>query len=255
MSLTHYSRNAYYRNPYGAVPCDTAVLLRCDYTDYNCVPVLYFRYEAFDCCKTFSFEPDKTILRDGIFTVEFNLDSTVFHDAGVYFYWFSAKNGERTNDFQITVYEKQLTVPDWFLNSIIYQVFPDRFYKAADKRAVPKPNSFLYSDWNDIPMYIKDNKQRIARWEFFGGNLKGIKEKLEYIKNLGADTVYINPIFEARSNHRYDTADYHKVDSLLGGDEAFCELVDEMKTENMHVILDGVFNHTGKCSKYFSDPQ
>ena len=253
MSLTHYSRNAYYRNPYGAVPCDTAVLLRCDYTDYNCVPVLYFRYEAFDCCKTFSFEPDKTILRDGIFTVEFNLDSTVFHDAGVYFYWFSAKNGERTNDFQITVYEKQLTVPDWFLNSIIYQVFPDRFYKAADKRAVPKPNSFLYSDWNDIPMYIKDNKQRIARWEFFGGNLKGIKEKLEYIKNLGADTVYINPIFEARSNHRYDTADYHKVDSLLGGDEAFCELVDEMKTENMHVILDGVFNHTGKCSKYFSD--
>lgn len=253
MSLIHHSRQDYYKNPYGAVPCDTAVLLRCDYTDYNCFPVLYFRYEAFDFCRTFSFKPDKTIIHDGIFTAEYNLNSTFFNNAGLYFYWFSTEKGERTKEYQITVYEKQLTVPKWFLNSIIYQVFPDRFYKAEDNRALPKSNSFMYSDWNDIPMYIKDNQQRIARWEFFGGNLKGIEEKLEYIKELGADTVYINPIFEARSNHRYDTADYHKIDSLLGGDDAFDELITAMKLENMHVVLDGVFNHTGKCSKYFSD--
>ena len=96
MSLIHYSRQDYYKNPYGAVPCDTAVLLRCDYTDYNCFPVLYFRYEAFDFCRTFSFKPDKTIIHDGIFTAEYNLNSTVFNNAGLYFYWFSTEKGERT---------------------------------------------------------------------------------------------------------------------------------------------------------------
>ena len=252
MALIHYSGKIYYRNPYGAVPCDTPVLLRCDYSEFVSAPKLYFRYEAFDSCRDFSFDADNVSSNNGIFTAEYNLPAAAFNEAGLYFYHFYAENGEKTEEYQITVYEKDLTVPKWFLNTVIYQIFPDRFNKAQDSRAKAKPNSFIYSDWNDLPVYIKDSENRIIRWEFFGGNLKGIQEKIDYIKKLGADTVYINPVFEARSNHRYDTADYHKIDSLLGGDEAFEELVDNMKKENIHIVLDGVFNHTGKCSKYFA---
>jgi len=252
MPIIHNSRQIYYRNPYGAVPCETPVLLRCDYSKSDSAPVLNFRYEAYFSCRDFSFKATKLISKEDSFTAVYDLPATIFSDAGVYFYWFSDINGDRTKEYQITVYEKDLTVPKWFLNTIIYQIFPDRFNKAQDSRAKAKPNSFIYSDWNDLPVYIKDSENRIVRWEFFGGNLKGIQEKINYMKELGADTVYINPVFEARSNHRYDTADYHKIDSLLGGDEAFEELIAEMKKENIHVVLDGVFNHTGKCSKYFS---
>ncbi|MBE7057596.1 MAG: glycoside hydrolase family 13 protein [Ruminococcaceae bacterium] len=253
MALIHNSRQSNYRNPYGAVPCETPVLLRCDYLKTDSAPVLNFRYEAHFLCRDFSFKASEIISGDEKFTAQYELSSSVFTEPGLYFYWFSAKNGERTKEYQITVFEKDLAVPDWFLNTIIYQIFPDRFNKADDDRAVLKPNSFMYSDWNDLPVYVKDSEHRIIKWEFFGGNLKGIQEKIPYIKILGADTVYINPVFEARSNHRYDTADYHKIDSLLGGDEAFEELVDNMKKEKVHIVLDGVFNHTGKCSKYFSN--
>lgn len=253
MAIIHNSRQIYYRNPYGAVPCETPVLLRCDYAKTTSVPVLNFRYEAHFLCRNFSFQASKVLSGDKFFTAVYDLKPDVFTEAGVYFYWFSNENGETTGEYQITVYEKDLTVPEWFLNTIIYQIFPDRFNKADDDRAKLKSNSFMYSDWYDLPVYVRDSNQRIIRWEFFGGNLKGIQEKISYIKELGADTIYINPIFEARSNHRYDTSDYHKIDPLLGGDDAFEELVQNMKNENIHIVLDGVFNHTGKCSKYFSN--
>ena len=253
MALIHNSRQSYYRNPYGAVPCETPVLLRCDYSKNDSVPILNFRYEAHFLCRDFSFKASDVSFAEGKFTAQYYLESSVFSEPGLYFYWFSAENGQRTKEYQITVFEKDLTVPEWFLNTIIYQIFPDRFNKAHDDRAKLKPNSFMYSDWNDLPVYVKDSEHRIIKWEFFGGNLKGIQEKIPYIKKLGAETVYINPVFEARSNHRYDTADYHKIDILLGGDEAFEELIDNMKKEKVHVVLDGVFNHTGKCSKYFAN--
>lgn len=252
MILTHNSRQNFYREPYGAVPCETPVLLRCDFSLNPSKPRLYLRFEAYNQSKSSCIYPNNVYFNGNGYTAEFLLDTEMLSEPGLYFYKFSSDSGEVTNEYQITVYEKGLNVPDWFINSVIYQVFPDRFYKAVDSRACAKPNSFLYSNWNDLPFYIKDDKGRIARWEFFGGNLKGIQRKLSYIQKLGADTIYINPIFEARSNHRYDTADYYKIDSLLGGDEAFDDLIESAKDNNVHIILDGVFNHTGKHSKYFS---
>lgn len=251
MNLHHYSGNIYYRNPYGAVPCETPVLLRCEFTMCPGKPCLHVRYEAYERTNHYSFISENVHNENGLFYSDFLLSAQFLSRPGLYFYWFSSECGEHTKEYQITVYEKDLNVPDWFINTVIYQIFPDRFCKGIDENAVAKPGSFMYTDWYDLPYYVKDNKGQIARWEFFGGNLKGIQDKLSYIKNLGADTVYINPIFEARSNHRYDTADYYKVDSLLGGDKAFDSLIRECKKEDVHVILDGVFNHTGKCSKYF----
>ncbi len=252
MILTHNSRQNFYREPYGAVPCETPVLLRCDFSLNPSKPRLYLRFEAYNHSKSQCIYPNNVYFNGNEYTAEFLLNKEMLAEPGLYFYKFSSDSGETTKEFQITVYEKDLNVPDWFINTVIYQIFPDRFFRADDDRAAPKNNSFIYSDWNDLPFYIKDKDNRIARWEFFGGNLKGIQEKLSYIQQLGATTVYINPIFEARSNHRYDTADYFKIDSFLGGDQAFDDLIENAKKNNINIILDGVFNHTGKHSKYFS---
>lgn len=156
--------------------------------------------------------------------------------------------------YQITTYFKENKTPDWFKESIIYQIFPDRFYNGNDNGSInsPKKNSFIYGDWNDIPMYIKNEKNEILRWDFYGGNLKGIEKKINYIKDLGANLIYLNPIFKARSNHRYDTGDYKEIDEILGTEEDFKNLVKKAKENGINIMLDGVFNHTGRDSKYFN---
>lgn len=146
---------------------------------------------------------------DGLIA-EFYLEEDLFQNAGLYFYAFSWDGQRDGTEYQITVYERDLSVPEWFLNTVIYQIFPDRFYKAEDRDAVNKKNSFLYANWEDLPIYLKNEDGTIKRWEFYGGNLKGITEKLDYIKSLGADTIYLNPIFEAQSNHRYDTGGFYE---------------------------------------------
>ncbi len=154
--------------------------------------------------------------------------------------------------FQITVYEKELSVPKWLTEGIIYQIFPDRFSRAQDALSRFKPNSFAYGSWYDLPMYVRDPATNgIARWDFFGGNLMGVTQKLPYIESLGVSVIYLNPIFDAVSNHRYDTSDYKHVDSLLGGDSSFDLLMAAGHAQGMRFILDGVFSHTGSDSIYF----
>src|SRR5699024_7659788 len=116
----------------------------------------------------------------------------------------------------------------------------------------PKENSFLYSTPTDLPMYIRNEEGEIARWEFFGGNLKGVLKKLEYLADMGITILYLCPIFKARSNHKYDTGDYFAIDEMFGTLAEFEELVSEAKKRNIRIILDGVFNHTGSDSRYFN---
>lgn len=156
--------------------------------------------------------------------------------------------------YQITTYYKNSRTPDWFKKSIIYQIFPDRFFNGNPdgKINVHRKNTFIYGDWNDLPLYIKGQNGEILRWDFFGGNLLGITKKLDYLKELGINLIYLNPIFKARSNHRYDTGDYKEIDSMLGTEEDFKTLIAEAKKRGINIILDGVFNHTGMDSRYFN---
>jgi glycosidase len=112
----------------------------------------------------------------------------------------------------------------------VYQIFPDRFARdesvTADRELV---------NWDSSP----------TPQNFFGGNLKGITSRLEYIADLGIKNIYFNPIFSAHSNHRYDAHDYMKIDPLLGTEEDFRDLVSKAKSLGMGVIIDGVFNHVG----------
>lgn len=154
--------------------------------------------------------------------------------------------------FQITVHNEGAVTPDWFKNTVMYQIFPDRFYRSGDT-FVNKKGAVMHMNWEDTPCYYKDvDTKEIVAYDFFGGNFAGIIEKLSYLKELGIGVVYFNPIFEAESNHRYDTGDYHKVDPVLGTNEIFAKLCSEADKIGIKVIIDGVFSHTGSNSKYFN---
>nr|WP_125565854.1 glycoside hydrolase family 13 protein [Companilactobacillus insicii] len=197
--------------------------------------------------------------------------------SGLYFYYFEVKTlnercfygcidggfgGEGTiynnrrdvQMYQLTVVDHVESIPDWYKHGVAYQIFVDRFNNGnADKHVNnPKPNSFIYGRKTDLPMYIRNKKQEVVRWDFYGGNLLGIEQKIPYLKQLGVTVIYLSPIFEAMSNHRYDTGDYLKIDPMLGTLDDFDSLVTAIHNAGMHLILDGVFNHVGVNSRYFN---
>ena len=154
--------------------------------------------------------------------------------------------------WQLTVYEDTPT-PAWFGQGVTYQIFPDRFRRTS----VPDVGGmvgrrWVHDNWSDQPVFLPDEQGQITNCDFFGGSLAGITEKLDYLKTLSVSTIYLNPIFEADSNHRYNTADYHAIDPMLGSEEDFRTLCREAHARGIRIILDGVFNHTGSNSRYFN---
>jgi len=155
--------------------------------------------------------------------------------------------------YQITVYKEGAVTPNWFKEGVIYQIFPDRFYNGSSQVLHPKKDSVIHGQWGNNPFYIRDaDTGRIVAYDFFGGNLQGVIEKLPYLKELGISIIYFNPIFSSPSNHRYDTGDYKTVDSMLGDNQVFAQLCSAAKAYGIGVILDGVFSHTGSDSIYFN---
>lgn len=152
---------------------------------------------------------------------------------------------------QLTVYQKEEPVPAWLSDGIFYQVFVDRFAKGGDYP--PKPYTKQNPDWeHGIPEFAPIPGGYVENNEFFGGTLTGVTDKLPYLASLGVTCLYLSPIFDAHSNHKYDTGDYEHVDTMFGGDDALRALLTEAKTLGITVLLDGVFNHTGADSKYFN---
>jgi len=158
--------------------------------------------------------------------------------------------------YQVTVYKAGTVTPNWFKETVMYQIFVDRFFNGYEDGHIenPKPNSYLYTNWwEDIPVYRRDPETgRIISFDFFGGNLLGVIKKLPYLKELGISVIYFNPVFEAISNHKYDTGDYHKIDPMFGDNELFRELCAKAQEMGIAIILDGVFSHTGSDSIYFN---
>jgi len=155
--------------------------------------------------------------------------------------------------FQFSVTNFKFVDTNELKGGIIYHIFVDRFAKSENKKTTYKVSDVFVNDWTapipEIPDYpgapIKNNY-------FYGGSLFGICEKLEYIKSLGVNIIYLSPIFESPSNHKYDTADYMKVDDNFGGEAALRELIQKASALGISIILDGVFNHTGADSVYFN---
>lgn len=153
--------------------------------------------------------------------------------------------------FQLTLYHFRYAEPTWMRGGILYQIFVDRFARGADTPV--REDAILNPDWeNGMPQYPAYPGAPLANNMFFGGNLQGVTRKLDYLASFGVTCLYLNPIFEAYSNHKYDTGNYLKIDEMFGGEDAFDELISEIKKRGMHLILDGVFNHTGDDSVYFN---
>ena len=155
--------------------------------------------------------------------------------------------------WQQTVYSGDYKTPDWLGGGIIYQIFPDRFFASGqEKKDIPE-DRYICTDWSKQPEYRQPvgEKCRLGN-DYYGGDLKGIEQKLDYIKSLGVSCIYLNPIFEAHSNHRYNTADYLKIDPSLGTQQDLCDLIKAAEQRGIGIILDGVFSHTGDDSVYFN---
>ena len=259
------SRSESCKKPYGAVPCGTAV-------SYTVRPL---RREGWSRCvlvtqREFSGQTAELELpctgQDG----DRNRFSGIFSapaEPELVWYWFRLfredgssilldrsgyHGGENVQSWQLTVYEESST-PAWFGCGVVYQIFPDRFCRLE----LPDPAGMvgsrtIHENWSDLPDWRPDAQGEVRNCDFFGGSLQGILSKLDDLADFGVTVLYLNPVFESASNHRYNTADYRAIDPMLGTEDDFHHLCQEAKRRGIRVILDGVFNHTGSQSRYFN---
>ena len=259
------SRSESCKKPYGAVPCGTAV-------SYTVRPL---RREGWSRCvlvtqREFSGQTAELELpctgQDG----DRNRFSGIFSapaEPELVWYWFRLfredgssilldrsgyHGGENVQSWQLTVYEESST-PAWFGCGVVYQIFPDRFCRLE----LPDPagmvgSRMIHENWSNLPDWRPDAQGEVRNCDFFGGSLQGILSKLDDLADFGVTVLYLNPVFESASNHRYNTADYRAIDPMLGTEDDFHHLCQEAKRRGIRVILDGVFNHTGSQSRYFN---
>ena len=163
--------------------------------------------------------------------------------------------------FQLTIYERDFTTPDWMKNGVLYQIFPDRYCR-ADREHLTAGTAYreglgrrtlCHEAWTEEVLYRPlEGEVDYDPCDFYGGDLLGIEQSLPALHDAGITVLYLNPICEAASNHRYDTADYHKVDPILGTNDDFVRLTKQAAELGIRVLLDGVYSHTGADSVYFN---
>jgi len=271
----HHSRLLRYRSPQGAVPAGSAVTLR-----------LLLSARCADAAVSLRLWRDGReqqirmrgeAAEDGVL---FEAEAQTPEEPGLLWYYFlvtppegktlyyGGESGEgalmahEPPGYQITVYDPAFMTPRAFREGIVYQIFPDRFRRSAAPSAEQPGAAYhkalgrtlrIQPDWYAQPAYLPaPGQDTYMPNDFFLGDLDGIRQALPYLKSLHVTTLYLNPVFESASNHRYDTADYKRADPILGGDGALAALCEAAAAEGMRVMLDGVFSHTGADSVYFN---
>ena len=206
-------------------------------------------------CDDYCFWECDISLKEGIYWYSFKYNTA---DTEFYVTKFDHSLGKVSSDgswWQLTVYNKSYTTPKWLDGGIIYQIFPDRFYNSKKVKKDVPPDRYMCEDWDKTPEYkpqIDKSDLKFLGNDYYGGDLKGIQQKLPYLKKLGVNCIYLNPIFEAHSNHRYNTANYMKIDPVLGDEKDLKALIKAAEKLGIYIILDGVFSHTGDDSIYFN---
>ena len=264
-SCFYLSRNKFYKSKFGASAAGETLRL--------CILMprafgvrsarLVFKKDGGDYCRKNMFWAGMNGDDKEVWDINLSFDET-----GLYWYYFeySSDFGDSTikdighgvgglnigGDFQLTVYSPSFKTPEWLKGGIIYQIFPDRFYCSKRAKENVPSDRILRSDWGGEPFWKPDKNGKVLNNDYFCGDLKGIEEKLGYLYDLGVTCIYLNPIFEAHSNHRYNTADYMKIDPLLGTEEDFKSLCRTAERHSIRIVLDGVFSHTGDDSVYFN---
>lgn len=266
MKVTYDSWQKQYKTPFAAIQANTLVTwaIAIDQpvqevdlwlTKLNEDPVAYpMNYNK----ETQKYETQVRVGSSGLYNYYFAIkqNNQMFYvDQGLFGQGRLVQDDNNLNQYQLTCYERKVPQIDWYDQGVVYQIFPDRFTNGNPHGEVTgrKKNSFLYATEEDTPYYIKNTRGEIMRWDFFGGNLAGIRKKIPYLKKLGVTIIYLNPIFLATSNHRYDTVDYMKIDPMLGDEDDLRGLIHDLHQNGMHLLLDGVFNHVGQESIYFQE--
>lgn len=263
--IYYNSHDPFYKSPFGAVRTDEhiKVRLRVDIGERpKSVSLrIWSEDQELRILMTQEYDPE-------LFSCEFRTPS----EPGIIWYYFMIETRSGTlyygnnkaqlggegrvydsppDSYQMTVYRKDYRTPGWFKDCVMYQIFVDRFFNGNEDGSVnAKEGDYtVHRSWDEIPEYGHEDYRAN---DFFGGNLRGVIKKLPYLKELGISVIYLNPIFEAYSNHKYDTGDYTKVDPMFGSNEDFRELCSTAREKGISIILDGVFNHTGSNSVYFN---
>ncbi len=266
MVLSIYnSQKEAYKSPFGAVPAGEEILFTLRVPNEFCctTPYLFLRLDGEDA-KQHLLQPAG---REGdrcLFCLRLCLNVP-----GLYFYWFDLYTGYRKlyaghlgeaqlttgtgAPYQLTVYNPLFTTPKAVQGSVMYQVFPDRFFEGNPEKILPFSERVYRPDKSKEPYYWPTEwDDGFLNLDYFGGDLLGIEKRLPFLKSLGVGLVYLNPIFEAHANHRYNTADYLTVDPYLGTNADFARLCKTAGALGIQIILDGVFSHTGADSIYFN---
>lgn len=255
------SRKIECKSPYGAVKCGEKLSLHFPIASWVSVDKMYVFIRLGGVSTPVEMRFEKSENGFSVYTADY-----VFDAAGIYYYRFEMRNrdgvwyygrgengesvcGENLPEWQLTVYKSSYKTPDFAKGNIIYHVFVDRFNRADGVKTKRKYR--LHESFSESPEVVSADGKYYAD-DFFGGNFNGIREKLDYLEELGVGIIYLSPIFKAFSNHRYDTGDYLKVDELLGTEDDFKRLLDAAHEKGMKIILDGVFNHSGADSLYFN---
>ena len=267
MYIPYNSRLEYHKSIFGAVKTDQTVTFRIILPrDFCChaAKLVIKKAEAdeygyinmqWDCMEGVGEEwwkVDFTAEKAALYKYHFEYDtswgtSRIYHAGN----GLAAIKGDG-EDWQLTVYDKDFHTPEWLRGGIIYQIFPDRFASSGTKKQNVPSDRVLRTDRDGDPYWIPTAEGKVLNNDYFGGDLNGIEQKLGYLKSLGVTCIYLNPIFEAQSNHRYDTANYEKIDSMLGTEKDFKSLCESAKKLGIRIMLDGVFSHTGDDSRYFN---
>lgn len=273
MQIEHNSRQKFFREPYGAVVCGSNVRLRLSIEGIDIPRAVRLVYKP---DKSDEVRVDMPYVFSILENCIYEKTITVPDCAGLIWYYFEVETsngivyygnnhenlggrGEMSfqiasHSFQITVYNDDYVTPDWFKKGIAYQIFPDRFFNGnEDGSFLGNRTDIIKRNWTDQPFYKAEQfGGEYKSNDFFGGNLKGIIKKLPYLEDMGITVIYLNPIFRAASNHKYDTGSYEEIDPMFGDEETFKELCSEAEKHGIRIILDGVFNHTGSDSMYFN---
>ena len=259
--ICHDTHNPFFRDPAGPVPAGTAVTFRILCDDAADVILRTWMGEEraypmrFDSERVWEVQvklPEET----GIYWYDF----IVYHHDGVTQRYGAPDDDlggeghlceEYLHSFRITLYQPEWHTPSWIHGAVIYQIFPDRFFRApAAAEAEPDSRRRFHEDWNEdfFPLREREN----GSMDFYGGTLNGIREKIPYLQSMGVTVLYLNPIFKSQHNHHYDTGDYTLVDPMLGTNADFESLCRACEAAGIRIILDGVFSHTGQDSLYFN---
>lgn len=263
--IIYNSTEQIYKTPFGAVPTKTECTFSVDILKEELPDRVQFSYRADGSDVSVYVEMEESGETEHYLRYTCRLS---FLHPGLYFYRFQfscpegirfvgKKDGEAyiedwLDEWQLTVYDKTFCTPEWAKGATMYQIFPDRFCRS--RKYMPqnaKNERKIHENWYDIPDFIYDNPDYKGN-DYFCGNLLGICERLPYIKELGVNVIYLNPVFESPENHRYSTGNYENIDPYLGTNEDFEMLCKEAEKLGIRIILDGVFSHTGADSIYFN---